>query len=639
MDIHPSLLNRNTSKLRSSLRPVASAALNGSVPDLVKLCNIVKSLPEDQAIGLLPVFYTHLDPSLVPSPAMVDDVIATSTELPSIECAVKSLRALATLTDRMSFPLETSVDLWPRLWRWVDFIHTYWPYLPGFNPSEQRLIRPGHTSLILKLAVYKPIRDVIYSSPRLRRLIAGAWASMLHYDVPDGPTAPRASLEELTLHLFALSNKIEEPQNFEEILDAFGGNHHDLAATLIKHISRAVAQSRSHTAAGTLNGVLMFLQPMMIFSIYPDFTSALVSCGIVSSLVSSLKIKEMDPMIAGVQHRVTEMALPLLIHFIESCPGFTGVEEALRAGLLAHLIRFSEDLVHPRERGVHRHLVQMFRKLLPSALVSYNVVVVAKKLMPALERAAGSEKFLRCAIYAEWNGFKTLVGDRVEVLDAWEASGRESLLACDNLKCGEIADKQQFQCCAACESAVYCSPDCQRADWDAGHREFCPSLQATHLQFDQLGLTTRDRVFMRLVLHSDFRRLQPLISRHTTMFILKHPSTPFYTHFDYTGADAGEIQVLPRTDLLPAEGLTPQRIKGHWDRLARSGARMELHVMRILVGKVTLRIVFPLRTTSTRLVLGLRQIGLNRSALVESQVEALLAVLIPAAEKDGRQIH
>ncbi|KAJ7676420.1 hypothetical protein B0H17DRAFT_1182673, partial [Mycena rosella] len=65
--IHPALHAQSTSRLRNSLRPVALAAMNGSSKDIAKLHTVAQTLTDDEAIGLLPVFYANLDPSWIPS--------------------------------------------------------------------------------------------------------------------------------------------------------------------------------------------------------------------------------------------------------------------------------------------------------------------------------------------------------------------------------------------------------------------------------------------------------------------------------------------------------------------------------------------------------------------------------------------
>ncbi|KAJ7938553.1 hypothetical protein B0H13DRAFT_1851507 [Mycena leptocephala] len=101
--------------------------------DLDKLCTVAETLPKEQYLLLLPVFYLHLDLSTIPDANALEILMATATRLPCIDGALMSLNALAGLAVLGVIPIEALPDVWSRVSAWILFLHTYWDYLPGFH--------------------------------------------------------------------------------------------------------------------------------------------------------------------------------------------------------------------------------------------------------------------------------------------------------------------------------------------------------------------------------------------------------------------------------------------------------------------------------------------------------------------------
>jgi hypothetical protein len=64
--------------------------MNGSSKDIAKLHTVARSLTDNEAIGLLPVFYANLDLSWIPSLNVLDNIADLSARLPCIENATKN---------------------------------------------------------------------------------------------------------------------------------------------------------------------------------------------------------------------------------------------------------------------------------------------------------------------------------------------------------------------------------------------------------------------------------------------------------------------------------------------------------------------------------------------------------------------
>ncbi|CAN8287800.1 unnamed protein product [Cochlearia groenlandica] len=56
---------------------------------------------------------------------------------------------------------------------------------------------------------------------------------------------------------------------------------------------------------------------------------------------------------------------------------------------------------------------------------------------------------------------------------------RRDLMVSDSSDCF-VCDKPSTKKCSRCKSVRYCSADCQKSDWDSGHKSRCKSLQVTN---------------------------------------------------------------------------------------------------------------------------------------------------------------
>ncbi|KAJ7095053.1 hypothetical protein C8R44DRAFT_813856 [Mycena epipterygia] len=483
--IHPALHARSTSRLRNSLRPVALAAMNGSSKDIARLHTVAQSLTDDEAIGLLPVFYANLDPSWIPSLEVLDNIADPLTRLPRVENATKTLSSLCYLVRNPLFPLAATPDLWPRIWKWMEFIRLYHECIPVFTASEVVSTHVSQSQILLKFGQHPQTSLAMFSTNGVRRMLATAWATLVHrLYTADEPV----TLGVIALPLLALSD-MKDPQNLAEVVDGCGGSYKTLALTLMQNISQAVAHSKSNMAVTSITSVLLFLSD--VYRISPDFVAYLLSHGIISSLVAALDIDGVPPPAEGVPDRPVEVELCLgsLIQYLNVSPGYPWMVQALQAGLLRRIVTSSARIATASDAGKYPELLWT---VLPRSLVFYPVIAEMKKSFSQLETLSRSEEFSRSVLYGHWNVLKALVDERVKVLDTWEASGRASSLTCDNMECDKVDKKELFRRCAVCHTAAYCSRECQRADWIDGHRDECHVLLSASHTLRSASTTARN---------------------------------------------------------------------------------------------------------------------------------------------------
>ncbi|KAJ7758277.1 hypothetical protein B0H16DRAFT_649472 [Mycena metata] len=622
---HPALLAGSTSRLRNSLRSVALAAINGSSKDIARICTVVQAgtLPDHEVVGFLPVIYANLDPMLIPSPDILDAIFTSST-LPSLENATKMLSCLATLSAIL--PLDAIPNLWPRVWSWMECVHLYYDCFPARTPPEIISTHLGHSQILLRFQEHPETALAMFATNGVRRILAKGWATMVDHSFrPEDPLSSTV----IGLPLLALAD-MSTQLHFQEVVDACGGSYKSLAATLTKNISQVVMNSKSSYAPGSITPPLCFLRD--IFRISPDFVDYLLSRDIIPSLVSILDIDGHPPPSEGVPDRPmsVEFGLETLIEYMDVPPGYPWVVKALQAGLLRHVITSGVNITAISEAG---NYPQLLLTVLPKNLVAYTVIAEMKRAFLELETPARGEEFSRSALFEHWITLRSLVDERAEILDTWEASGRASSLACYNMKCHQVDRRDCFRRCSVCRTAAYCSRKCQRVDWIDGHRDECNVLRRAHLTFAEIGLHYYERNFIRALVHSDYQRLRVQIAVTTLQFIVQYPDTLFFVGFDYTGIAGVECSVMPMSQLGPAVDIP------HWGRLARAAGRLTLHAVRFGHGTSWSNSLFPLHASTSRFHDGLLRLASGTRGLQNSQVETLVRNLIEITDKNNVEIH
>ncbi|KAJ6598702.1 hypothetical protein B0H10DRAFT_2231464 [Mycena sp. CBHHK59/15] len=216
--IHEALLLRNMSNLPTLIRRFALAAAAGSASDLNKVCTLLdaQNIPLEQIDLFLPLFHSLLDPSSIPDGETLERIIVNVTEIPFINCAAMSLTDICAIAMKSSTVRDASPDHWPRVWPWIQFLHAYWQYLPGFPAAAELDAFIIHGSILLCLADHPGISGTV------RLAIVTPTKPIMH------------------LLLRTLAEDVKKNENVQEIVDGVG-SYDELASLVVKQISLCVA--------------------------------------------------------------------------------------------------------------------------------------------------------------------------------------------------------------------------------------------------------------------------------------------------------------------------------------------------------------------------------------------------------------
>lgn len=187
-----------------------------------------------------------------------------------------------------------------------------------------------------------------------------------------------------------------------------------------------------------------------------------------------------------------------IFNHIESTDGFTWVIQAVQSGLLKAYLLCTPylDRVSPEDSNL---ILDVLRAKLPPYLVYKSVILACSSALKVLDTPVLKTQFRRGPKRAVkvWDDFVKLVDDHMTVVTLGKAMQAKNsmcnnvqvclLLACvclvlNYLQCHKMDAKSSFRKCGACGDTLYCSPECQKIDWQEGdHRVVCKLKQKEYI--------------------------------------------------------------------------------------------------------------------------------------------------------------
>ncbi|KAJ7744195.1 hypothetical protein B0H16DRAFT_1560450 [Mycena metata] len=614
--MHKCLDLHNISRFQSlQMRKLARAVCAGSVADVRLLAAQVPTLSAEDAILFLPALFLHVDPARIPKPDALDSLLSGGCTIPYVDLAFEAITGICTFfgprLDSL-IPVDAFQDLWRHVWTWLDFIHTYWEYLPLVKLRDQRAACVIHSALIISLNKHDRTSKVICSTLGVRRLLAIAWEAMIQDDAPFGGGSDL--LYVVSDIVSFLSHPRNSSANFEEVIQAVGGNIEDMASTVIRHFVCASSQADFAGHGKFLVSCLRFFDLKCA-----GLEMALHSMDFIPTLINTLSaLHDTAGMtVAG------PSCFRCLLRLLKSP---SDIAVAFDSGLLRLILKFGAPITVADSSdadSIGEVMSTLMDRTLPQALVHHTVLVRLNKPLQEATASPFASAFRSSIFWNQWQSFCALAKERLEFLNSWEGKSRPSLKVCDNMNCGKIDARHKFKCCANCQSVYYCCGDCQRTDWRAGHREECGRSQAARLANPET-LSTRGRNFLRALLTHDYTRLMPEICAQQVRFMHDRPEEAgSFTMFNYGPSSGVEVIVLTRRSLESFDWAAP--MAPGLLRAARSGGRMDPHVVFTAEGPTIRRILFSMRSSTNQLHTGLVRVSqMIRPSWTQEETQAFI---------------
>ncbi|KAJ6452690.1 hypothetical protein C8R47DRAFT_1168963 [Mycena vitilis] len=615
--MHPALEISNLQRLPSHSRRVALAACksDATFDDLVRADKAAERSSDAQRICFLPIFFTHVDPTQIPS----------LEEVETRDPATENRLACATLALRSIFDMsvgDADKELWPRIWPWLQFVSDNHEHLPAACGARPDLLLFQFVGFVAQNYCYispPSIPQFVSSTPGFRVLIGRTWMllSVLQQAKPETFEAVHNYLCRLLIVL-----DFVDEGNFEEIIEGAGGTLDDLAALAVKFVHDVLDGRHTWTLAphSFYIGVLMrFIQTG-----HSGDNTNHTSPPLQEKFVGSLRRNKFVPaLVTAMASLVTVTAdmearesirhsLILLERLLTAPSWYLLLPDALDAGLLRMLLncamRFGSYFDY--------HLEYLMEKLMVGGLVYYRVVAATKRAVVDAEKISSTRKFEALDIYDHWITFTMVVEERLALKKHVDRVGVTR--ACDNIECAQVQGSAQRRRCSGCDAFYYCSTDCQVVDWKkGGHRKNCRLYNIMSLaKSPACPLSFHERKFMRSLVQRDYHENIRTVCKMHVAAIAGDPdgSAVIVTGFDYT---LNEVQISATSVAhWPAAAFRRHTMGPEWKdmvaRAAKTWGRIQLCVMVVPEGNNNTRLwVVPLRMESSKLSDALLDLGSN----------------------------
>ncbi|KAJ7469717.1 hypothetical protein FB451DRAFT_1560047 [Mycena latifolia] len=572
--VHEALRLTRLAVLPPPIRGTALSAANGSLDDLLKLQSLMTGGSQEHSNAFLPAFYVNLQRASIPNPAHLENVLLPQEEV-AILLAWVSLDSIYRMDN---VPADSLIDLWPYLWKWVQFFHSNFDSLSWMTaeggPSEE-LVCTDFLEFVGGFYKSESALELMLTTRGFRYIISRAWVFRIHDNDPDLDLGYPG----LT-HLLLTHRDGTTVESIREIIDGAGGTYDDLALLVVGYI-RGILPARDDSAPFE---VIYLLYNLVDFVTKVDDTMqghpsarddplgplgvALLSRGIVKGLTTmAYALSHVTASTGAIT--ILGHTLTYLLRIFKAPRGHRLVAEALDAGLLYTVASCGVTGV------MYYECICILQDLLPASLAYYYNVDAIDNAFHEVQELVHNEHFRRSAIVDQWRIFTALARERVLLLDSVRAGKFPSRRACDNVQCNKIRSKSAFRRCAGCQSFYYCSRQCQQIDWrQGGHREACSAGCPYHLGDGHRNpVSVRERLFMSI-----------------------HPGETYFTLFDYRQGRV-EITVQPLADI-PVELGASAEWKNDVVRASNSRGQLELDVVALSDGTSTRYVIVPLRTNN-----------------------------------------
>ncbi|KAK7016470.1 hypothetical protein R3P38DRAFT_2636214 [Favolaschia claudopus] len=605
--MHCALRPTNIGRLPTIPRTALSRVYgpNPSPFDIKRAILQLQNHRNSDSAGLLSAYYRLLDPARIPTAGELDGSIHTT--IPLLHLVLLVLDAVFTC----NAPPRSARDLWPRISVWVQFFQLFGQFLAPFDlgwHSELHFCR-CFLAFTQDMCTYAPNTHLITSTPGFAGIATRAWVLLMR-------TRDISVLEAGLHNGLAL---LLEASATEEIVE----EAEDLASLVAAHLQLVAPDAHSHLSevqVELLHYVLSFwhaiaiqkrpnrrpMDPVSVKLMSTNFFTADVVRGLTIAFGAAAVTVADTPRAMP----VVEQCLAIFSSVIWWTQGFNALDVAIQSGLLsAILICAQHTLSSAGARGICfllRHVIGPATTYLESLLhIAQAYSVLSDTISNPIVVPASPHQ---SNIQVEWATFSTTLHRRLEIYHELQSDGPICQWACDNVLCSHIQPKSVFKRCSGCQEVLYCSTQCQRIDWQRGHRRYC-ALHFTENTTDlRLSFTSSERRFLRAVVHKDYEDKRSEISQTLVTRWAANPAAEVMTIFDYR---ASELSVSLHGISMTGNG----QPGSHWPdllaRAAQSRGRLSLHVLMVPDGNGGRVVVAPLRSAASDVHDGLKMKGID----------------------------
>ncbi|KAG1722637.1 uncharacterized protein EDB91DRAFT_203324 [Suillus paluster] len=505
--------------LPKRVQRLIDGALKGVVHDVRKLHQWVETSADVEAnMTLLPIFYTHLDPAVIPDQLLPTNDIQKVVMLAklSLISILKACSGVTTVDKRVAEVMITDavVRRWDVLFPWIQFMYRHFlPASPRSHPPEGFDVYVVDvvsmtTRALHHMAVYSVEgKNLIRTNITLQHFIAKLWLYIgklkegdlsLGVEISEDEAAGLGHIRGVMAGvIITCVGSPPAPSTLHNLLDAAGGYERFVVSALRyvrwlgraigdMHMSNKLMMSPPYVRVTAMLALVDSLSVSIHFITVVSLVDAMCQEGLIlhgapSEVVTALR--QAWPNISGMrvspsmEHSAAVRSTGLLEHAFgyadavlcrsEAC--IPAVCQVLDAGLIQLVLQAGFRCPQTACRVL---------KLIPRFLMYHKVLRHFQNAMNRTDNAAA-----RLGVHAR---------KHEEVQQAWALVQQLALhilgicrrtsaspfyeQKCANLECPCDNNERPHYRCTGCFIARYCSRDCQRIDWKSRHRNACTLL-------------------------------------------------------------------------------------------------------------------------------------------------------------------
>ncbi|KAJ7612744.1 hypothetical protein FB45DRAFT_1009316, partial [Roridomyces roridus] len=394
----------------------------------------IPSLSSSQWIAFLPVFFAVLDPARIPHPDILEELAKHAKAQEDIACASVALDGIF----RLGGQGDRGLFLWPRVWQWVEFIHTY---------REQL----GEIELIPEITFYFDFIDfarTLQSQSDAFALMTetrGFWACIVQSwtflaEERDGyPRDCSILLSNLGAFL-GESGLRSHPERLEEMIDA-AGSMDQLAGLVVEHI-RTVINHPASDGQRPVEDLYRILSFVAAADQIPEESghncvgrplgplgAALYTRGCAEEVVEAIFF--LCDSEDSAMNYVLHQCVMLLAGMILTSP-VTLRHELLERGLLRALVTITLQYEAREWQWIYENVRFFLYYLLPTSLVYFRAVLAYRDALKEVQDLISGDDFKNTGLFGEWENFLASAEERLEALAEFQSASFKPQKACDN---------------------------------------------------------------------------------------------------------------------------------------------------------------------------------------------------------------
>ncbi|KAF7300120.1 hypothetical protein MKEN_01335200 [Mycena kentingensis (nom. inval.)] len=574
--MHPSLRLSNLSRLPESIRPLATRAASGSLPDILALRSAITALAPELQVYAVCAYHAALNPLPIDTLRVLDsDASVLKYRITVLSMTIECLFSFEYARTSKVVLGPVFALVWRRIWLWIEFFDGLRDNMPtGLDLAPVY----GALGRAVEISYGVESRETVLSTPGFLRTLGRAWAF-----IPQIGYRP----------FFLVFMDLEDPKraaDVDEFIDGVGGV--EQAANLIFTTLSSLLPQNDDADINCASDLATLYGISSVFLGHATERDALADALYKTKIVT---VCTRLSLVVGRQSLAKKPPTPSGLHsmlFTAILDAFVGPDwqkrfaEAVQAGLFDATILFSRA-AEDAEVHIKGKLLPLLEKYLPRATTFHSILIPLRDVLPpffdAELRCPAADEELQRRVTDAWKAFVVLAKDQLHTLELYENRQLTNLRGCAYPECAKVLQKSAVKRCSGCTVSFYCSSDCQKRHWRTGHRAVCAILHDHHAG-KPAGYSKKDIRFIHALLNSFARRVSPETVAFGLFSILNGDlSEVTFLQFDFSDGPP-KIEMGIQAGLrcpVHAGCSSDQMITYEIDRAVRSGGRMFMHLIRL----------------------------------------------------------